>query len=128
MSLSNEIITFAKGDTTLYEAAERYYRFENERTAENAEKLTKAFFSEIERQSGVVREGLDVGAWTNHPSVKWASMAVIDATINAIIPVVILPQFGTFCDFRTAGIGDIVKFRVAPRGLFTVSRGKYISY
>lgn len=125
MSLSNEIITFAKGDTTLYEAAERYYRFENERTAENADKLTKAFFSEVERQSGVVREGLDVGAWTNHPSVKWASLSVIDATINAIIPVVILPQFGTFCDFRTASIGDIVKFRVAPRGLFTVSRGAH---
>ena len=125
MSLSTEIIAFAKGDTTLYEAAERYYRFENERTSENADKLTKAFFGEIERQSGVTREGLDPNAWANHPSVKWAGFSVLDAVINAIIPVVILPQFGTFCDFRTAGIGDIVKFRVAPRGLFTVSRGAH---
>lgn len=69
--LSNEIIAFAAGDTTLYEAAERYYRFENERTAENADKLTKAFFTEIEKKSGVSREGLDSNAWAINPSVKW---------------------------------------------------------
>ncbi len=69
--LSNEIIAFANGHTDLYEAAERYYRFENERTGENADKLTKAYFAEIERKSGVVREGMDVMAWANHPSVKW---------------------------------------------------------
>lgn len=71
MSLSNDIVVFAKGDTTLYEAAERYYRFENERTGENADKLTKAFFAEIERQSGVSREGIDSMAWATHPSVRW---------------------------------------------------------
>lgn len=125
MSLSNEIIAFASGDTTLYEAVERYYRFDNERTSENEEKLTKAFFAEIEKKSGVSREGVDAKAWAMHPSVRWASMAVIDAMINTIIPVVVLPQFGMFADLRTAGYGDIVKFRVAPRGLFTVSRGAH---
>lgn len=125
MSLSNEVITFAAGDTTLYEAAERFYRYENERTGENADKLTKAFFNEIERKSGVLREGLDGNAWAMHPSVKWASMAVIDAVVNTIIPIAILPQFGTFCDFRTVGYGDIVKFKVMPRGLYTVSRGAH---
>lgn len=53
----------------------------------------------------------------------FASMAVIDAVINTIIPVTILPQFGMFADLRTAGYGDIVKFRVQPRGFYTVSRG-----
>lgn len=123
--LSNEIVAFAAGNTTLYEAAERYYKFENERTAENAEKLTKAFFAEVEAKSGVSRNGIDANAWAINPSVKWASMAVIDAVINTIIPVVVLPQFGTFADLRTAGYGDIVKFRVAPRGFYTVSRGAH---
>ena len=122
--LSNEVIAFA-AKTDVYEAAERYYRFKDERTAENAEKLSKAFFEEIEAKSGVARAGLDSNAWANHPSVKWASMAVIDALINTIIPVTILPQFGDFCDFRTAGYGDIVKFKVMPRGLYTVSRGAH---
>ena len=69
--LSTEIVAFANGNTDLYEAAERYYRFENERTAENAEKLTNAFFAEMERKSGVSRTGLDISAWTAHPSVNW---------------------------------------------------------
>ena len=34
----------------------------------------------------------------------------------------VIPQFGTFCDFRTVGYGDVVKFKVEPRGMFTVSR------
>jgi len=123
--LSNDIIMFANGNTDLYEAAERYYRFENERTGENADKLTTAFFAEIERKSGVKKDGMDVMAWANHPSVRWASMAVIDAVINTIIPVVVIPQFGTFADFRTVGYGDIVKFKVAPRGFYTVSRGAH---
>ena len=69
--LSNEIIAFANGNTDLYEAAERYYRFENERTSENEEKLTNAFFAEIESKSGVSRTGMDISAWSAHPSVKW---------------------------------------------------------
>ncbi len=125
MALSNEIIAFAAGNTDLYEAAQRYYQFENERTGDNAEALTNAFFAEVEAKSGVKREGLDSNAWAINPSVKWASMAVIDAVINAIIPVTILPQFGIFTDFRTAGYGDIIKFRVQPRGWYTVSRGAH---
>lgn len=120
--LSKEIIAFANGNTDLYEAAERYYRFENERTAENADKLTAAFFAEMEAKSGVARGNMDVTAWASHPSVRWSFYSIIDAVINTIIPVVILPQFGTFCDFRTVGYGDIVKFKVEPRGMFTVSR------
>lgn len=125
MSLSKEIIEFANGDTTLYEAVERYYRFDNERTAENSAKLDKAFFAEIERKSGISMAGLDAMAWAKHPSVQWAAMAVIDATINTIIPVVILPQFNMFADLRTNAYGDIVKFRVMPRGLYTISRGAH---
>lgn len=69
--LSNEVITFAAGETKLYEAASRYFQFESERTGENTAKLDKAFFAEIERKSGVAREGMDISAWMSHPSVRW---------------------------------------------------------
>lgn len=123
MKLSNDIVNFAKGNTDFYEATSRYFQFENERTADNNEKLNNAFFAEVERQSGVAREGVDASAWAQHPSVRWASYAVIDAAINAIIPVTILPQFGMFADFRPLGAGDIIKFKVQPRQFYTVSRG-----
>lgn len=131
MKLSNEIIQFANGNTDFYEAATRYFQFKNEQTSENTEKLNKAFFAEIERKSSVTREGMDASAWANHPSVTWAAMAVIDATINAIIPVTILPQIGEFADMRTVGVGDIVKFRVKPKQFYTVSvsgRGERVTF
>lgn len=53
----------------------------------------------------------------------FASFAVVDAVINAIIPVTILPQFGIFADFRTLGYGDIYKVRVMPKQFYTVSLG-----
>ena len=73
MALSNEIIAFAAGNTDLYEAAQRYYQFENERTGDNAEALTNAFFAEVEAKSGVKSEGLDSNAWAINPSVKWVN-------------------------------------------------------
>lgn len=123
MKLSNDIVAFAAGNTDFYEAMSRYFQFENERTAENTHKLNDAWFAEVERKSGVSREGIEHTAWMAHPAVKWASMAIVDATINAIIPVTILPQFGMFADFRTAGYGDIMKVKIQPKQFYTVSLG-----
>lgn len=123
MRLSDEIIAFAAGNTDLYEAAARYFQFSDERTAENSCKLNEAFFAEIERKSGVSRQGVEASAWAVHPSVKWASLAIIDATINAILPVTILPQFGMFADFRPVGYGDTLKIKIQPKQFYTVSLG-----
>ena len=101
----------------------RWFQFENERTAINAQKLNDAFFAEIEKKSNVSREGIDVSAWVAHPAVRWASFAIIDATINAIIPVTILPQFGMFADLSGIGYGDIKKFTIKPKQFYTVSKG-----
>lgn len=121
--LSNEVIAFAAGNTDFYEAMSRYFQFENERTAENSNKLNDAFFAEIERKSGVSRNGMDATAWVAHPAVRWASFAIVDATINAIIPVTILPQFGLFADFRPVGYGDVMKVKIQPKQFYTVSLG-----
>lgn len=121
--LTQEIVNFANGKTDLYEATQRYFQFENERTSENTEKLNKAFFAEIERMSGVSREGVEATAWAMNPSNKWAAFSIIDAMVNAILPVTILPKFGMFVDFKSIGYGDIVKVRVKPKQFYTVSKG-----
>lgn len=118
--LSNEIVKFAAGNTDFYEAAiENYHK----PTAEQGKILDTAFFAEIEKKSGVSRAGLEPQAWVSHPAVKWAALAVIDATITAILPSVLTPAFGLFMDIRFVGIGDIMKFRVMPNSLYTVSKG-----
>ena len=52
-----------------------------------------------------------------------ASFAVVDATVNAILPQVLTPAFGLFTDFRFVSLGDVVKFTIMPNQFFTVSRG-----
>lgn len=123
MKLFDSVVNFAAGNTDFYEAASRYFQFENERTAENNEKLNAAFFAEVERKAGVAREGMEISAWMSNPSVRWSAFSVVDATINAIIPVTILPQFGMFADFRTLGYGDVFKVKIMPKQFYTVSLG-----
>ena len=52
-----------------------------------------------------------------------ASFAVVDATVNAILPQVLTPAFGLFTDFRFVSLGDVVKFKIMPNQFFTVSKG-----
>lgn len=127
--LTNEVIKFANGNTDFYEAALEYVADRKAGKSVGFEKtslLDKAYFAEIERKSGVAREGMELNAWVSHPSVKWASLAIIDASINAILPVVVTPDLGLFADLRFAGFGDIIKFRVKPNTLYTVTKGKNI--
>ena len=53
----------------------------------------------------------------------FASFAVIDATINAILPQILTDTIGLVADLRYVGIGDIVKFKILPNQFFTVSKG-----
>ncbi len=124
MALSNEITTFAS-NVDFYVAFQDYYMNRDKMTSENTEKLQNSFFAEMEAKSGVSRSGLSVDAWIAHPSVKWAAFAVVDAVVNAILPKVVTPAFSTFADFRFTSYGDIVKFRVMPSQLYTVSKGAH---
>lgn len=119
--LTNELIKFADGKTDFYEAAMSYF-CDKQQSQENKNLLDMAYFAEVERKSGVSCEGLDPMAWANNPSVRWASFAIIDQVINAIIPVTILPQFGIFADMKTQGYGDITKFTVNPNQFYVLSK------
>ena len=120
MLMNKDLIAFAGENTDFYEAAMSYF-CDKKQTAENKALMQDAWFAEVERKSGVSRKDNAVDAWIAHPSTQWAAFAIIDATINAILPQVILPQFSIFADFRTAGIGDVVKFKIMPRSFYTVS-------
>lgn len=52
-----------------------------------------------------------------------ANFAVINALVNAVLPAYVTESLAPFVDFRMAGIGDIVKVKVMPRTLYTVSAG-----
>ena len=120
--LNKEIVNFCGGQTAFYESMVDNYMNPK---PENDTILNQGFFAEIERISGVSRDGIANDAWASNPSVRWAMMAVIDGTINAILPSVLTPAFGVFMDLRYVEPGDIMKFRVMPNALYTVSLGKY---
>lgn len=120
MLMNKDLIAFAGENTDFYEAAMSYF-CDKKQTAENKGLMQDAWFAEVERKASVSRQDNAVDAWIAHPSVQWAAFAIIDATINAIIPQTILPQFSVFADFRTAGIGDVVKFKITPKSFYTVS-------
>lgn len=126
MSMPNEVVQFAQtngGNTDFYVAFQDYYFNRDKMDSEKHDKLQNAFFAEIIAKSGVSRDGLTTEAWVSHPSVQWASFAVVDATVNAILPQVLTPAFGLFADFRFVSLGDVVKFKIKPNQFFTVSKG-----
>ena len=126
MSMPNEVVQFAQtngGNTDFYVAFQDYYFNRDKMDSEKHDKLQNAFFAEIIAKSGVSRDGLTTEAWISHPSVQWASFAVVDANVNAILPQVLTPAFGLFTDFRFVSLGDVVKFKIKPNQFFTVSKG-----
>lgn len=52
-----------------------------------------------------------------------ANYSVINALVNAVLPAYVAGSLAPFVDLRMAGIGDIVKVKVLPRTLYTVSAG-----
>ena len=126
MSMPNEVVQFAQtngGNTDFYVAFQDYYFNRDKMDSEKHDKLQNAFFAEIVAKSGVSRDGLTTEAWVSHPSVQWAAFAVVDATVNAILPQVLTPAFGLFTDFRFVSLGDVMKFKIMPNQFFTVSKG-----
>lgn len=120
MLMNKELVQFAAGNTEFYEGAMSYF-CDKKQSVENKGLLQEAFLAEVERKSGVSRSGNEISAWLNNPNVQWAAFAIVDRTINAILPISILPQFSLFADFRLQNFGDITKFKILPGSFYTVS-------
>jgi len=85
--------------------------------------MNKALTKEIMRHAGVSSfDGFPLEAWANHPTLKWATFAVVSALVDMILPQVIIDSIGLYSDIRTIGWGDSAAFDVEPRDLFVVSK------
>ena len=92
--------------------------------AEKEEKMNKALFSEIKRVSGQsLDETISLRAWAQNPMVKWATNAVVDSMIDAVLPETIIASIGVYTDVDSVGYGETKQYDIEPNSLFTVSEG-----
>lgn len=91
--------------------------------SEKEEKLNAALKREIMRVAGVTNfEQFPIETWANHPTLRWATFAVISAVIDMVLPDSIIDSIGLYSEVRTIGWGDSAAFDVSPRDLFIVSK------
>lgn len=88
--------------------------------AEKEQKMNKALLSEISRLSQCEITAENVRAMSKNPMVNWASMAVVEAMIDAVLPSVLI-DIAPFAEIRNIGWGDSASFEIKPRTLMTVS-------
>lgn len=91
--------------------------------AEKEDKLNAALKREIMRAAGITNfDAFPVAQWQSHPTLRWATFAVVSAMIDMILPDTIVDTMGAFSEIRNIGLGDIAQFKVQPNELFVVSK------
>lgn len=92
--------------------------------AEKEDAMNAALRKEIMRVAGVgdLASSFPVAQWASHPSINWATFAVVSALIDMILPDTIIQSIGAYTDVRSIGWGDSAAFDVSPRDLFVVSK------
>ena len=92
--------------------------------AEKEAKVNNIMMSEIKRLSGVDMSNTNVSdiSWSQHPTFKWATFAVVNTLIDMIIPDVIDKSIGIYTETRYGDYGDSFNFDVEPNDLFYVSK------
>lgn len=138
-NISSEIVKFANGNTDFYVAFADYHNhkaaeewgqnmgsYDHSLTiAEKAPKIREAYFAEIERLSGMKITDENVDVALANPMVRWANLALINATVNVVLPAYATSTFAPFVDFRTVGYGDTLNLKVPPKTLYTVSKNAH---
>lgn len=90
--------------------------------SDKEDKMHEALINEIERVSGQsLPAGMNYAHFSQNPMVKWATFAVVDMMIDAILPETVIQTLDVYTDIKTVGFGDSASFTVKPRSLFTVS-------
>jgi hypothetical protein len=91
--------------------------------SEKEEAMNAAFKREILRMAGVTNFAeFPLETWASHPTLKWATFAIVSAMVDMILPEVLIESVGLYSDVRTIGWGDSAAFDVEPRDLFVVSK------
>lgn len=89
---------------------------------EKEEKMHNALLAEVERVGGCPRGDMSFEAWSMSPQVKWATFAVVNAMIDAVLPDTLIKSIGIYTEMHTVGFGETLEFEVQPNSLFTVSK------
>lgn len=91
--------------------------------SEKEEKMNQALKREIMRVAGVTSmSDFPLETWATHPTIRWATFAVVNAMVDMVIPQTIIDSIGLYSDVRTIGFGDSATFEIKPRDLFAVSK------
>lgn len=91
--------------------------------SEKEDQLNAALKREILRVAGITNfDAFPVASWQNHPTLRWATFAVVSAMIDMILPDVLVSNVGSYSEIRNIGWGDIAQFTVKPNELFVVSK------
>jgi hypothetical protein len=145
-NIPNNVVMFAGGEANLgiYKAFKDYfnqYKSMNGKTGlsfstttqndkgeivpisfdEKEAAMNSALKREILRQAGIA----NVDAFpleTSHPTLKWATFAVVSALIDVILPETIIDSVGMYADISTIDFGSTAAFDIKPRDLFVVSK------
>jgi hypothetical protein len=155
MKMPSNVLAFAGTQTKVYEMFVDYWHnyqklndstknveFQQYRKDENGkdvlitfgekeEAMNAALRKEIMRVAGVTELASEfpIEQWAAHPSINWATFAVVSVLIDMILPETIIQSIGMYTDVRSIGWGDSAAFDVTPRDLFVVSksgRGKRV--
>lgn len=85
--------------------------------------LNAALKREIAHVSGVAdAQEWPVEVYANHPVVSWATFAVINHLIDAVLPEAITKSIGMYTDVINVDMGDSATFDIEARDLFVVSK------
>ena len=91
--------------------------------AEKEAKMHKQLLSEVQKLANVEINEDNVKIMSKNPMVTWATFSVVEAMIDAILPLTLINSIGTYTELRNIGFGDSASFEIAPRSLMTVSQG-----
>lgn len=91
--------------------------------AEKESKMHTQLLSEIQKLSGAEITADNAKMMSKNPMVKWATFSVVEAMIDAVLPLTLINSIGTYTEIRNIGFGDSASFEIAPRSLMTVSQG-----
>ena len=147
-NIPSNVITFAGGEANLgiYKAFKDYfnqYRSMNGKTGlsfstttqndkgevvaisfdEKEAAMNAALKREILRQAGIANvDAFPLETWASHPTLKWATFAVVSALIDVILPETIIDSVGSYADITTVEFGNTQVYDVKSRDLFVVSK------
>ena len=96
--------------------------------SEKEQKMHKQLLSEVQKLSGAEITADNAKMMAKNPMVTWATFAVVEAMIDAILPLTLINSIGTYTEIRNISFGDSASFDIAPRSLMTVSQGNYALY